>query len=138
MQLPVVTGVTARFQGDPGGTTNYRYWVQVIYVAGLGQLSAAGATGAKALAALTKNSFVNVQWNPAPGAIGYLVYRNTTGTLPVANPIFVASSETGLKDDGTLTTATQPARFDGIYVAKAYYDFAVDGGAIGLITPLNS
>jgi len=138
MQLPPVLGVTARFYGAAGGSTNYRYWVQAIYPAGLSQLSVAAATGAKALAALTQGNFVNVQWAPAPGAIGYYVYRNTTGTLPVANPIFVASSETGIKDDGSLVTLTQATRYDGVYVAKAYYDFSVDGGAIGAITPVQS
>src|SRR5258708_7798891 len=130
MQLPVVTGVTARYQGDPGGTTNFRYWVQAIYPDGLSQLSVAAATGAKCLAALTKGSIVNLQWNPAPGAIGYFVFKNTTGTSPTANPVFIASSETGLKDDGTLVTTTQPARFDGIYAAKVYYYFSVDGDAV--------
>ena len=138
MQLPPVTGVTARFLGDSGGTTNYRYWVQAIYPDGLSVLSAAAATGAKAQASLTKSNFNQVQWNPSPGAIGYNVFRNTTGTTPINNPVFVASSETGLKDDGTLVAFTQPIRYDGMYVAKAYFDFAVDGGAVGAITPSQS
>lgn len=140
MQMPPVTGVTARYRGDQQGTTNWRYWVQAIYPSGLSALSSPGATGAKALAALTKGEFVDVQWNSAPGAIGYLVWRNTTGTTPAdgATQLFAATSETGLKDDGSLTTVTTNPRYDGMYVAKAYYRFADDGGLVSAIVPKQS
>src|SRR6266568_4068736 len=136
-QLPAPTGVTARYQGQSGGTTTYYYWVQALYSGGYSTLSASANTGAKALAALTNNNIVSVAWNPAPGAIGYILFRSTSSTLPAsgATAIFLASSETGFKDDGSAPTFTQVPRYDGIYIWKALYSFAVDGGAATAITP---
>jgi hypothetical protein len=129
-QHPAPTGVTVRYQGSAGGTTNWYYWVQALYPSGYSQLSAPGNTGAKALAALTNNNVNNVQWNPSPGAIGYIVYRSTSSTTPAngGNAIFLATAETGFKDDGSLATFSQVPRYDGLYVAHAIYNFAVDGG----------
>ena len=139
LQLPAVTGVTARFQGtyNTSNTTNYYYWVQALYPSGYAQLSAAGSTGAHAPASLDPNDIVAVTWNPAPGAIGYIVYRTTSSTAPASGGlgIFIASSETGFKDNGNYPTFTQVPRYDGLYVWKALYNFAVDGGATGVITP---
>jgi hypothetical protein len=137
LQLPAPTGVTARFQGSSGGSTTWYYWVQALYPSGYSQLSASANTGAKALAALTNNNINAVSWNPAPGAIAYIVYRSTSSTLPAsgATAIFLATSETGFKDDGSLPTFTQVPRYDGLYVWKALYSFAVDGGAVSAITP---
>jgi hypothetical protein len=136
--LQPVTGVTARFMGAAGGTTTWYYWIQAIYVEGMALLSASANTGAKAQASLTGGSFNQVQWNPMPGAIGYNVWRATSSTLPQtgATLLCILTSETGIKDDGSFTgsTTTSP-RYDGLYVAKAVLNFAVDGGAIGAITP---
>jgi hypothetical protein len=132
-QLPAVSGVTARYIGNAGGTTNWYYWIQAIYPDGYAQLSAPASTTAKAQASLSQYGFVNVQWNPAPGAIAYKIYRNTTGTTPTTGSIlvFLASSETGLKDDGSLTIMTDTVRYDGLYVAQAYYNVPTDGGTTG-------
>ncbi len=143
MQLPPVTGVTARFQGSLQGATTWYYWVQAIYAAGMAELSSSGNTGAKALAALTKDGFNQVQWNSTPGAIGYLVYRSTSSTLPVvgASVVFIAASETGVKDDGTLTAITTSfaPRIDGLFVARAIYNTNVDAiaQANGIIPALS-
>jgi hypothetical protein len=141
-QLPAPTGVTARYQGSANTsfTTTYYYWLQALYPDGWSGLSASGNTGAHSPAALTGGNLVNVQWNPAPGAIGYLLYRTTTSTAPgsTATAIFIATSETGFKDDGSLATFAQIPRYDGLYVWKAAYSFATDGGAISTITPSQS
>lgn len=129
---PPVTGVTARYQGQGNAsfTTTFYYWIQALYIEGWAALSTPSNTGAYCPAALTGGNIVNLQWNPSPGAIGYLVYRNTTGTTPNfgATAIFIATSETGFKDDGSLATFTQTPRYDGVYVAKMIWDFATDGG----------
>jgi hypothetical protein len=141
-QLPAPTGVTARYQGkgSSANTTTYYYWVQALYPGGYSQLSAAANTGAHAPASLNGDNNVAVQWNPAPGAIAYILYRSTSSTAPAsgATGIFLATSETGFKDDGTSATFTQVPRYDGLYVWKALYNFAVDGGAVGAITPAQS
>jgi hypothetical protein len=132
VQNPAPTGVSARFQGsyNSANATTYYYWVQALYTGGYSPLSAAGATGSHCPAALTPGNFNAVSWNPAPGAIGYVVYRTTTSTAPAygATAIFLATSETGFKDDGTVATFTQTPRFDGFYTARMIYDFTVDGG----------
>lgn len=137
--LPSPTGVTARYQG-PGSSasiTTFYYWIQALYPGGWSELSTPANTGAYCPAALSGGSIVNVQWNFAPGAIGFLVYRNTTGTTPAsgATGIFIATAETGFKDDGSNPTFTQVPRIDGMYVWKALYDFATDGGATGALIP---
>jgi hypothetical protein len=138
-QLPAPTGVTARYQGQGNSNyiTTFYYWVQAVYPDGNSVLSAPANTGAYAIAQPDSTNFVAVQWNSAPGAIGYFVYRNTTGTTPAsgATAIFQATSETGFKDDGTYATFTKVPHYDGIYAWRALYDFATDGGAISTITP---
>lgn len=138
-QFPPVTGVTARYQGpgSPSFTTTWYYWIQALYISGWANLSSSANTGAYAPSGLFNNGFVAVQWDPAPGAIGYMIFRNTTGTKPAsgATGIFIASSETGFKDDGTFPSFTAVPRYDGVYVAKAIYDFSVDGGAETAIIP---
>jgi hypothetical protein len=138
-QNPAVTGVTARYQGsyNTSFTTTFYYWVQALYTGGWAQLSVAGNTGAYCPSQTSPSSLVNVQWNPAPGAIGYLLFRTTTSTAPasLSTGIFIATSETGFKDDGSIATFTQTPRYDGVYVWSAVYDFATDGGAVGAIIP---
>jgi hypothetical protein len=139
LQLPAPTGLSARYQG-PGSanfTTTWYYWLQALYPEGWSELSAPANTGAYAPASLTPDAINNVQWNPTPGALGYLLYRNTTGTTPGygATAIFIATSETGFKDNGVPATFVNTPRFDAIYVARAIYNFAVDGGTEGAIIP---
>jgi len=132
MQLPAPTGVTARFYGpyNSSNATTWYYWVQALYPEGYSQLSAAGVTSAHAPASLGNGGFNAVQWNPAPGAIGYLVWRSTSSTSPGSGGtlIFIATSETGIKDDGTLTAQTGTPRFDGVFTARMIWDFAIDAG----------
>ena len=132
IQNPAPTGITARYQGSysANNTTNYYYWVQALYPSGYSQLSAPANTGAHSPAALTGGQLVNLQWNPAPGAIGYIVFKNTTGTQPAnaATAVFIATSETGFKDDGSVATFTQVPQYSGSYTAHMLYNFAVDGG----------
>jgi hypothetical protein len=138
MQLPVVTGVVAKYYGGASlGTTNWYYWVQALYTDGYAQLSNSASTGAKLPATLTSGNRVALTWNPAPGAIGYIVYRNNTGTTPTTGNIvaFIATAETDFDDYGQNANIAGTVRYDGIYVAQAKYNFANDGGAIGAITP---
>lgn len=140
MQLPAVTGLTAKYLGSQGlGTTAYSYWVQAIYPDGFAVLSAKITTSALLPAALSSSNRVMLNWAPMPGAIGYIVYSNTTGTTPTSGSIvrFIADAQTGFADVGQ-SASTGTVRYDGLYVAKAYYDFAVDGGAIAAITPAQS
>lgn len=141
-QYSAPTGVTARYIGPAGGTTTWYYWVQAIYPSGKSQLSASGNTGGSAQSSLTSYQFNNVQWNPTPGAIGYVAYRSTSSTIPVTSAstyIVGFTSETGFKDDGTFSTTTGIPRYDGLYVAHMIWDFAVDGGSdAAAITPANS
>jgi hypothetical protein len=132
VQNPAPTGVLARFQGSYSSVnaTTYYYWVQALYTGGYSQLSAAGVTGSHCPAALTSGNFNAVNWNPSPGAIGYVVYRTTTSTAPVygALAIFIATSETGFKDDGSVAPFAFNLAFNGLCTARMIYDFATDGG----------
>lgn len=139
MQLTPPTGITVRYQGTASlGTSQFWYWIQAIYPDGNSTLSSFGTTGAKCPAAFSPNNFVNIQWNAMPGAIGYLVWKTTTSSPPTSGTVlaFIATSETGVKDDGVffVTQVGQP-RYDGMYVWRAIYNFAVDGGAVGAIIP---
>jgi hypothetical protein len=132
VQNPAPTGVLARFQGSYSSVnaTTYYYWVQALYTGGYSQLSNAGVTGSHCPAALTSGNFNAVNWNPSPGAIGYVVYRTTTSTAPVygALAIFIATSETGFKDDGSVAPFAFNLAFSGVASARMIYDFATDGG----------
>lgn len=138
-QLTPPTGITVRYQGTASlGTSQFWYWIQAIYPEGNSLLSSFGTTGAKCPASFSPGNLVSIQWNAMPGAIGYIVWKTTTSSSPTTGTIlaFVATSETGVKDDGTFfITASGTVRFDGLYVWKAIYNFAVDGGAAGAITP---
>lgn len=136
-QLPVVQGVTARYMGPyvaAGSVSNY-YWIQAVYPDGLSKLSAYGVA-TDCAAGLSPWSFVNVEWTPAPGAIGYLVYSNQTGTTPTNGSILrtIADAQTSFKDVGQAAISAT-IRYDSVYVYKAIYNFAVDGGVAGAIIP---
>lgn len=139
-QLPPVTGVRARYMG-PVQTSgqSYYYWVQAVYPSGRSLLSAAGQAQ-NAPAALSPTQFNKVDWDPAPGAIGYRVYQTTTSTAPTSGShlLFVATAETSIKDDGSLPLSSDVLRYDGVYTARALYDFSVDGGVAGEIIPATS
>jgi hypothetical protein len=132
LQNPAPTGLTARYQGQGNSTftTTFYYWIQALYTTGWSALSVSANTGAYCPAALTGGNIANVQWSPAPGALAYLLYRSTSSTAPGygATGIFIATSETGFKDDGSISTFTQTPRYDAISVARMIYDFATDGG----------
>jgi hypothetical protein len=134
---PAPTGVTARYFGNSGGSTTRYYWLQAIYPSGKSTLAVSGAISST-LASLDGNNCVEVNWNPMAGAIGYNIFYTTTSTAPTTGAILVASvsgvgfSDKGQSNSGTLMTSVVVP--DGFRVARARYDFSVDGGAIGLIT----
>lgn len=134
------SGVSARYFGDPGGSTTYYYYVQAIYAFGRSVLSAVTSVGS-APASLSNRNFVIVQWAAMPGAVGYNVFRATTSTVPTIAATLVATvSQNAFTDVGA--TALNTNAFvvaDGLRIARARYDFAVDGGGSpGLITLANS
>ena len=135
---PAVTGVTARYQGafSSNNTSTFWYWVQALYDSGWGQLGESNEVS-NAPSSFTNSNFIAVQWNVMPNAIAYRVFRTTTSTAPAldATAIFLATSETGFKDDGSIATFTATPRYDGVQVYRAIYSFADDGGAVGAITP---
>lgn len=136
-QRPAPTNVQARYIGPVQSSgQSYYYWVQAIFDSGRSFLSAAGVA-VNAPAGLSPTQCNSVSWNSVPGAIGYRVYRTTTSTQPTSGSIllFVATSETSLKDDGTLSFTSDTILYDGVYTARAVYNFAVDGGAVGEIIP---
>ena len=136
------TGVTVRYQGQAAlGTSQFWYWIQAQYTGGYSTLSALATTGAKCPAAFSQSNFVAVEWNAMPGAIGYIVWRTTTSTPPTSgtNELFVATSETGIKDDGNLPLFSGVVSYNSLVRTwRALYSFAVDGGAISTITPVTS
>ena len=138
-QLAPVTGVSARYYGSASsGTTTYYYWVQAVYPSGSSRLSNVVQV-ANLPGFLTSNNRINVSWNPAPGAIGYYVYGNTTGTVPTSGNILklTADSQTTYSDIGT-AASYGVVRYDGGMIGRARYDFSVDGGANGVLIPAMS
>lgn len=134
-----VTGLRAAFFGDSGGSTSRYYWVQPIYATGRGPLS--GAILVTTPAALSTKNAVLLVWNPAPGAIGYNVYKTATSTAPSAGSIAVflnldtnSCTDTGQSDSLT-AAAVRVDGLAGVGVAYARYSFAVDAGAQGAIVP---
>jgi hypothetical protein len=136
--LPAPTGVIARYVGSVAGSTNYYYWIQAIYPSGRSVLSSsAKATGAAALS--SPNAQNLIEWNPMAGAIGYNVFVTSTSTAPTSGTAFLGSvTQTAFTDNGSVTATSSYVTVDGVRTARAYYDFAVDGGAVSTITPTQS
>jgi len=134
---PSATGLTARYFGDAGGTTARYYWIQGVYDTGAGPL--AGPVSVTTPAALSNRNLVQVGWKPAPGAIGYKVYTSLASTTPSlqATLEYRAGAEIVFADIG-IAVGTENVGYSANYIAKAIYNFAVDGGGIGAITPQDS
>lgn len=138
VQNPAPSGVTATFVGDStGGATTRYYWVQAIYPSGKSLLTRSGAL-ANMPSSLNRNNQVYVEWNPMAGAMGYNVYYTTSTTAPTSGSILVGvTTAPNFTDQGQSNSASLQTGYvvpDGLRVARAHYDFALDGGAIGLIT----
>ena len=137
---PAPTGVAAKYFGATGTTARY-YWVQAVYIAGKSLLAGAPlvTTGG-----LDNNNRVQVEWNPMANAIGYNIFYTTTSTPPVAGAgIYLGSTTYPVFTDNGIVAATGLSNFvipDGFLVARARYDFAIDGDPLapGLITLANS
>ena len=137
------TGVRSQYFGTSGGATTRYYWVQAIYVGGKSLLN--GAPVVTCLANLDNNNRVLVEWNPMAGAIGYNVYYTTSSTAPtgaaLATTFLGSVTAPNFTDTGI---STSPAAgfvvYDGIRVARARYEFDIDGDPLapGLITLANS
>lgn len=134
--LSAPSGVVATYFGSTGGSTTRYYWIQAIYASGK-SIPASSNALASTLASLSNGNQVEVTWNPMYGAIGYNVYYTTTSTAPVAGAVAVASvTAPNFTDSGQSNSpGTGYVSSDGLRMARARYDFAVDGGgAPGLIT----
>jgi len=136
--VPAPTGVIARYVGSVSGSTDYYYWVQAIYPTGRSVLSSsAKATGAAALS--SPNAQNLIEWNPMAGAIGYNIFRTSTSTAPTSGSSYLGSvTQTAFTDNGSVSLTSGYVAVDGVRTARAYYDFAVDGGAVATITPAQS
>lgn len=140
--LPAPTGVIARYVGSSGGATTRYYWVQAIYpdgFSGLGQSQSLTIPSA-----LDHNNQVYVEWNPMAGAIGYNVFSTTSSTAPTNGNILCGTvtapnfTDQGQSNSGTIGAGIVVG-LGGFNVARARFDFAVDGGgAPGLITLASS
>ena len=80
MSFPAITGLSARYFGAAGGATNSSYFVQAIYPGGRSPI--AGPATVVTPAAMSNDNKVLVVWEPSPGAIGYDILKNLTGTTP--------------------------------------------------------
>ena len=154
---PPVTGLMARFFGAPGGSQARSYWVQALYPDGSRSLFAGPVTLSNTTAALGGGStpqsgvqnvgtgnFVAIQWNPAPGAIAYDVICTATNTYPTGQSnigVALGITQNAIADvsPGAPGTAAYllytPMNRTYLNVGFMRYDFLVDGGAIGAITP---
>lgn len=134
------TGVVSKYFGSPGTTSRY-YWVQAVYPFGKSLLAGAPlvTTGG-----LDNNNRVQVEWNSMAGATGYLIWYTTTSTPPVSGAgIYLGSTTYPAFTDVGIAAAAGLSNFvfaDGILLARARYDFAIDGDPLapGLITLANS
>lgn len=79
MSLPGITGLYAEYFGDAGGATVTYYYVQPIFPSGRGLISQIAIT---VPAARSQNNIVLLKWDALPGATGYDVMTNLTGTNP--------------------------------------------------------
>ena len=134
-------GLSARYFGDPGGSTSYSYWVQAIYPFGRSVLSATITVGS-AQSSLSARNFVTLNWAAMPGAMGYNIFKATSSTVPtIAATLQATVDHNSYTDKGDTANNTNAfVVVDGIRFARARYDFAVDGDPIGpgLITLANS
>lgn len=137
--LAAPLGLVARYFGRAGGTTSFFYWVQAIYPDGFSPLSnAVSVTSCQA--ALSLLDRVQLTWNPTPGAIGYNLFGNSSSTIPQAGLVLLTTlgPETGFSDITGPTYLQATVVYPGMFVARARYTFATDGGAISTITPADS
>lgn len=141
--LPSPTGARSQFFGSTGGSTTRYYWLQAIYEGGKSLLI--GAAPVTCLANLDNNNRVLTEWNPMAGAIGYNVFYTTSSTPPtgaaLATTFLGTVTKASFSDQGISNTPS--AGFvvqDGIRLARARYEFDIDGDPLapGLITLANS
>ncbi len=139
---PPVTGLNAEYFGDSGGATAYYYWVQAVYPSG--RANFAGPVLVTAPAAFSKNNVALVTWNPMPGAMFYDVVRTTTSAAPTGTAtigLAVGITKNSYTDFGEAlfsytVVAGGVVGLASLNTVKATYDFTVDGGAQGVITPV--
>lgn len=80
MTFPSVAGLKAQYFGNSGGATATSWFVQAIYPGGRSPV--AGPVTLTIPATLDSNNKVLIGWEHSPGAIGYDVLKNLTGTVP--------------------------------------------------------
>jgi len=135
---PSVSGVIANYFGAIGSTDRY-YWVVANYPSGPSSL--AGPAKVTTQATLDNNNKVTISWNVAPGAISYDVLYTSSSTAPT----FPSSSCVGLNvtsnsftDNGITAFSYTPTSAGLLVSFHSIRSFAVDGGAVGSITPANT
>lgn len=101
MAYPAIKGLRAQYFGVIGGATATYWYVQAIYPGGRSPIS--GPVTLTIPAALTNDNKVLLNWDPAPGAIGYDILKNTTGTIPTGVAtvaIGIAETANNFTDNG--------------------------------------
>lgn len=140
---PIPLGLRTAYFGDSGGATDRYYWVRANYSGG--QSNFAGPVKVTTPASLSKNNIVLLTWSPMPQAISYDIVQTTTNVRPTVAAsvgLAVGWDHNSYVDDGTVTLfsytpfASARGGIGGLQTFKAKYDFTVDGGAQGLITPV--
>ena len=133
---PAPSGVVATYYGNVGTTTR-NYYVQAIYAFGTSVLNGAPQI---TTAGLDRNDIVEVNCNAMAGAIGYNWFRvDSSATVPTGGNVYLGSTTyPSFKDDGSITPSAATIVSAGQFTARAHYDFAVDGGAVGEIIPVQS
>jgi len=143
--LPSVTGLTGKYFGAAGGSTTRYYQVQAIYPDGRSGWVYITVTGTPA--GLDSAHRVLVSWDPMPGAIGYDVVQTANTSTPSGTATIgesVGRFKNSFEDVGLALfsyTAISPTQYlanNDPNIAHFKYDFAVDGGGAGTITPAQS
>lgn len=109
-QAPVSYAI-GRYLGLPGSITRY-FWVQAIYPSGRSVVS--NLVEIDNAGSLTSQNQINIQWAPAPGAIGYDVVETPTSSAPTLNATATIGVALGLTDTN-LTLSAEPTLVSWTY-----------------------
>ena len=129
-----LTGLQATYFGDSGGATSTSYYVQAVFPDGLVSPIAGPAT-VTTPAALSAGNIVQVLWAPVPGAVGYNVFKNTTGVTPVGAGAFGMIMKT---PNPSFTDRGQASLTVTVPVAKLTNTTAIDTATLTLAQTLNA
>lgn len=121
------------------GSTTVYYWVQSVYESGASALTLVTASNVPANL-IKGTNYVSISWAPAPGALGYNVFKTATATPPAYGSVALSLGQSGTDfiDDGSIATFNGRPDSLGLKMARVVYRFDVDGGLVSTITPVSS